>query len=127
MPRVHFATPVLQGGAPLEISVRTQDEVKIVKLRGEVRLEAVESLTTTLNELFAAGQARILLDLEEVPTMDSSGIGVLVRGLTMAKKQGGAIKLLKPNKFVLQTLKMVALLKLFEVFEDLPQAVASYQ
>jgi len=112
----------------LEISIRTQDEVKVVKLRGDVRLGApVDQLMGALDELFASSEARIVLDLEDVPTMDSSGIGALVRALTSAKKRGGSIKLLRPNKFVLQTLKMVALLKLFQVFETLEEAVASYQ
>jgi len=111
----------------LEISVRTEDGVKIVKLRGDIRLgEAVDSLNATLNEIFASSEAFIVLDLEEVPTMDSSGIGILVRALTAAKKLGGSIKLLKPSKFVLQTLKMVALQKLFEIFDQPDQAISSF-
>jgi anti-anti-sigma regulatory factor len=43
------------------------------------------------------------------------------------KQSGGAIRLLKPSKFTVQTLKMVGLLNLFATFEELPQAVASFQ
>jgi anti-sigma B factor antagonist len=111
----------------LEITVRTQDKVKIVKLRGDVRLgEPANQLNEAFREIFDSGEARIVLDLEEVPTVDSSGIGILVRGLTGAKQRGGALKLLKPTKFVVQSLKLVALLKLFEVFEDPQQAIASF-
>ncbi len=58
---------------------------------------------------------------------DSSGIGMLVRYLTTAKQSGGNIRLLKPSKFTVQTLKMVGLLNLFTTFDDTALAVASFQ
>jgi anti-sigma B factor antagonist len=58
--------------------------------------------------------------------IDSSGIGLLVRYLTAVKQQGGALKLLNPTKFALQSLKMIGLLNLFEVFEDQDTAVSSF-
>lgn len=88
---------------------------------------ALDRFNSTLNELLSQGQNKIVLDVEEVPTIDSSGIGMLVRYLTTAKQGGGAIRLLKPSKFTMQTLKMVGLLNLFATFDDLPQAVASFQ
>jgi len=112
----------------LEITIRTQDQVKIIKLRGAIKLgESLDRLSETFKEQSDAGESRLLLDLEEVPMIDSSGIGLLVRALTNAKKRGGAVKLLKPSKFVLQTLKLVALIKLFEIFDDLSLAVASFR
>jgi anti-anti-sigma regulatory factor len=52
---------------------------------------------------------------------------MLVRYLTTAKQTGGNIRLLKPSKFTVQTLKMVGLLNLFTTFDDTSQAVASFQ
>ena len=52
---------------------------------------------------------------------------MLVRHLTSAKQTGGAIRLLKPSKFTVQTLKMVGLLNLFTTFDDSADAVASFQ
>jgi len=51
----------------------------------------------------------------------------VVRYLTTTKQNGGAIRLLKPSKFTVQTLKMVGLLNLFSTFEDSKEAVASFQ
>jgi anti-sigma B factor antagonist len=58
--------------------------------------------------------------------IDSSAIGLFVRYLTSTKQRGGSLKLLNPSKFVVQTLKLVRVLNLFEVFEDLQLAVASF-
>ncbi len=88
---------------------------------------ALDRFNGTLSELLSQGQNKIVLDVEEVPTIDSSGIGMLVRYLTTAKQGGGAIRLLRPSKFTVQTLKMVGLLNLFTTFDDLSQAVASFQ
>jgi anti-anti-sigma factor len=67
----------------VEIDVRTQDQVKIVKLRGKLNLGAsLDRTNETLKDLVNAGESRFLLDLEEVPMIDSSGIGLLVRYLT---------------------------------------------
>lgn len=111
----------------MEIETKTQDGVKVVKLKGRLCMgPALDRFNHTLGELLSQGQYKIVLDVEEVPTIDSSGIGMLVRYLTLAKQGGGAIRLLKPSKFTMHTLKMVGLLKLFVTFDDLPQAVASF-
>jgi anti-anti-sigma regulatory factor len=43
------------------------------------------------------------------------------------RQSGGSIRLLKPTKFIVQTLKMVGLLNLFPTYDDLAEAVASFQ
>jgi anti-sigma B factor antagonist len=88
---------------------------------------ALDKFGVTLTELMDGGDNRILLDLQEVPTIDSSGIGILVRYLTTAKQNGGSIKLLNPSKFAVQTLKLVRVLSLFDVYEDQQQAIDSFQ
>lgn len=111
----------------MDIELRSLGQVKLVKLRGRLNLgDAVDRLRETLDDLIGSGDTRILLDLSEVPWIDSSGIGLLVKLLTSAKQRGGAMKLLNPSKFTVQTLKMIALLDVFEIFEDQQVAVASY-
>lgn len=112
----------------MDIETKTIDGVKLVKLKGRLAMgPSLDRFNGTMSELLTQGQNRIVLDLEEVPTIDSSGIGMLVRHLTLAKQGGGAIRLLKPSKFTVQTLKMVGLLNLFTTFEESQDAVASFQ
>ena len=111
----------------MDIEVRSQGQVKIVKLRGRLSLgEPCDRLRATMEDLIGSGDNRLVLDLEELATMDSSGIGLITRFLTSAKQQGGALKLVSPSKFVVQTLKLVGLLNLFEVFGDMQSAVVSF-
>jgi anti-sigma B factor antagonist len=114
-------------GLAMDIEVRTQEQVKIVKLRGRLSLgEPVDRLRATVEDLLGSGDSRLVFDLGELMTVDSSGIGLFSRLLTSTKQQGGSLKLVSPSKFVVQTLKLVGLLNLFEVFPDVPSAVTSF-
>jgi anti-sigma B factor antagonist len=125
---VAFFWPADRGSELLEIEVRTQGQVKVVKLRGKLNNgPPLDQLNATFTDLFAAGNSRFVLDLGEMPMIDSSGIGLLVRYYTAAKQNGGALKLLNPSKFTIQTLKLVRMLSLFEVFEDPQVALDSFE
>jgi anti-sigma B factor antagonist len=111
----------------MDIEVRNQADVKIIKLRGRLNLgDSVDRMRQTFDDLMADGAIRFVVDLGEVPMVDSSGIGLLVRCLTAAKQSAGSLKLLAPSKFAVQTLRMTGLLNLFEIFDDVEQAVASF-
>ena len=111
----------------MDIEVRSQGAAKIIKLRGRLSLgEPVDRLRATFEDLVGSGENHLVLDLEELLTVDSSGIGLLTRFLTSTKQQGGSLKLVNPSKFVVQTLKLVGLLNLFEVFTDTQAAAASF-
>jgi len=111
----------------VEIEIRNLGDVKLIKLSGRLTLGVpVDRLRETLDDLLGSGAVRFVLDLADVGMIDSSGIGLIVRYLTSTKQQGGAIKLLNPSKFAVQTLKMVGVLKVFEVFQDQAEALASF-
>lgn len=77
----------------------------------------------------------VLFDLDCIEGSPADGLevleemrrvrGMLMRHLTIAKQSGGDIRLLKPTKFTVQTLKMVGLLNLFSTYDDLGQAFDS--
>lgn len=111
----------------MDINVRKQSNAQVIKLKGNLRLgPTADSLKNLFEELLQQNETRIVLNLAEVPSMDSSGIGVIVRGLTSMKSHGGSIKLVQPSKMVVQTLKLVAVLNLFEVFDTEEQAAESF-
>jgi anti-sigma B factor antagonist len=89
--------------------------------------EGLDTFRQTLDECLAAGDHKIVVNLGEVPMIDSSGVGLLVRYMTSAKQLGGAVKLVNPSRFTTQTLRLVGVLNLFEVFSDETEAVASFR
>lgn len=111
----------------MDINVRKRSQVQVVQLKGQLRLgDAVDDLQRTINESLAEGDTRFVINLSEVPMIDSSGIGVLVRFLASAKKRGGSVKLVNLSSFAQKTLRVVGVLSLFDVYEDDDQAVASF-
>ncbi len=111
----------------MDINVRKRGQVQLVQLRGQLRMgPAVDGLRQTIEELFVNGDTRIALNLAEVGMIDSSGIGLVVKFLASAKQRGGSVKLVQPSKFAVQTLRLVGVLNLFEVFDDDDKAVASF-
>lgn len=111
----------------MDINIRKRSEVHVVQLRGQLRMgQAVDSLREAMEETVRSGGHHLVLNLAEVPMIDSSGIGLLVRFLASTKERGGNIKLLNPSKFAIQTLKLVGVLNLFEIFDDETKAVESF-
>jgi len=111
----------------VDISVRKQGNAQLMKLRGELKLgDSVNQFRQTMEELIAAGDASIVINLEELRFMDSSGIGALMRAFASAKQRGGNLKLVNPSKLVVQTLKLVSVLNLFEVYPDDASALGSF-
>jgi anti-sigma B factor antagonist len=111
----------------MEITVRRLSDVQIIQLRGPVRLgPAVDTFRQAIDDAFAAGDVRLVINCAEVPMIDSSGIGVIMRSMTSAKQRGGDVRLVNPSKFVVQTLRLIGVLKLFTVLENEDQAVESF-
>ncbi len=111
----------------MDINVRKRGQVQLIQLRGALRMgAAVDGLRQAIEESLANGDCRIALNLAEVPMVDSSGIGLLVRFLASTKQRGGSLKLVQPSKFAIQTLRLVGVLNLFEIFESDDAAVDSF-
>jgi anti-sigma B factor antagonist len=111
----------------VEIEIRSRGQIKLLKLTGRLTLgDAVDRLRATFDDLAGAGTNFYVMDLADVAMLDSSGIGLLVQYLTNFKQRGGSMKLLNPSPFAVRTLKMIGLLKLFEVFDDPEAAFASF-
>jgi len=111
----------------VEIDVRNKGGVQVMRLRGDLKMgQAVDLLRQDVEEVTQAGNLNLVMNLTDVPMVDSSGIGILVRTLTSVKQRGGALKLVNPSKFTVQTLKLVGVLNLFEVFPEEDQAVKSF-
>lgn len=111
----------------MDINVRKRAQVQVIQLRGPLRMgAAVDALRQTIEELIGSGDTQIAINLAEVNMIDSSGIGLLVKGLASIKQRGGNIKLIQPSKFAVQTLRLVGVLNLFEIFDDDDAAVESY-
>ena len=111
----------------MDINVGKRGQVQVIRLRGALRMgPAVDGLRQTIEEALGNGDTRLVLNLSEVPMIDSSGIGLFMRFLASTKQSGGSIKLVQPSKFAVQSLRLVGVFNLFEVFDSDDAAVESF-
>lgn len=111
----------------MDINVAKRGQVQVIRLRGPLRLGvAVDSLRQVVEELINNGDTRLVLNLAEVPMIDSTGIGLIMRFLASTKQRSGNTKLVHPSDFAIKTLRLVGLYNLFEVFDDDDAAVDSF-
>ena len=111
----------------MQIEERIVNEVTILDLKGKITLgEGDEALKDKINSLILQNRKRILLNLEDVPYIDSAGLGEIVRTYTTVSRQGGSLKLLNLTKRITDLLAITKLLTVFETFDSEGEAVKSF-
>jgi anti-sigma B factor antagonist len=111
----------------MQIEERVVNNVTILDLKGKITLgEGDEALKDKINSLIQQDRKRILLNLAEVPYIDSAGLGEIVRTYTTVSRQGGQLKLVYLTKRITDLLSITKLLTVFETFDAEPEALKSY-
>lgn len=110
----------------MEINLRTADSVTILDLKGNLIMGAEEELIVVITKAITDGQTLLLINMADVPFIDSSGIGGLIKAFTRVKAEGGKLKLLNPTPNARQLLSITGLLSVFETFDDEATALSSY-
>lgn len=111
----------------MEIDVRNHGDVSVIRLKGGLRLgQAVDDVRAAMDRVFGEGIINLVLNITDVPMLDSSGIGLLVRSQVSAKQRGGNVKLVNPSPFAIQTLKITGVLNIFEVSTNEQEAIQSF-
>ena len=111
----------------MHIEERAVGDVMVLDLKGRVTLgEGDELLKDKVNSLINQGQKKLVLNLADVPYIDSAGLGEIVRTYTTGSRQGGSLKLLSLTKRITDLLSITKLLTVFETFESEQDAVKSF-
>ncbi len=111
----------------MQIEERVVNDVTILDLKGKITLgEGDEALKDKINSLMHQNRKRILLNLAEVPYIDSAGLGEIVRTYTTVSRQGGQLKLVNLTKRITDLLMITKLLTVFETFDVEKDALKSY-
>lgn len=111
----------------LKTNNRQVDGVTIVDLSGRITLgEGSIILRDCVRDLLSKGCKNILLNLDNVTYIDSSGIGELVSAFTSVRRESGELKLLKLTKKVHDLLQITKLYTVFDVKDDEATAINSF-
>ncbi len=111
----------------MTITERSNGGVTILDVEGKILLgEGDVQLKRKIDELIEGGKHKLVLNLANVPYMDSGGLGEIVRSYTTVKRAGGELKLLNATKRISDLLTITKLITVFEMHDDEAASVASF-
>lgn len=108
----------------LGLDVTEHDGVAVLGVRGEVDVSSAPRLRQALVELANEGRQRIVVDLDAVDFLDSTGLGVLVSGLKRFRTLGGDLIVACSQRRILRVFEITGLDRAFEVRDSVPAALA---
>ena len=111
----------------MKISQRQRDGVTILDLKGKITIGMGDiALRNAVQDALNSGAHAILVNLADVSTIDSSGVGELVSAYTTVLNRGAKLKLVNLPPKVNDILSITQLITVFEVYDDEATAVRSF-
>jgi anti-sigma B factor antagonist len=93
---------------------------------GEIDVYTAPRLREAIVSLTDAGNYRLIVDMEGVEFLDSTGLGVLVGGLKRVRAHDGAIDLVCTQGRILRIFRITGLSRVFNIYDSVDEALASH-
>jgi anti-sigma B factor antagonist len=111
----------------LDIHERDREGIAILDLDGRLTVGAeMAKYRETMQKLIDGGKRSVIVNMQKVDYVDSTGLGAMVMTYTTMQKAGGKMKLLNLTRRSIELLVMTKLTTIFEVFDDEQNAVNSF-
>lgn len=111
----------------MKFNIKKRNDVVIIVLDGDmVGGPDATFLSEKFHALIGEGRNRLLLDMKHVNYMNSSGLGILIAGVTTVRNSGGDLKLVHLAKKLKDLLQITKLHQIFEIYENEDEAIGSF-
>ncbi len=111
----------------MEITQRTIDEKTcVISLSGTLNARSADQVKDAFREIVGEGIRQVVLDLGDVPFIDSSGLAALVSGLKTLNEKEGSLKLASLQSQADLLFKLTMFDKVFEIFPDVDAALQTF-
>ncbi len=111
----------------MKVTVRHREGVSILDLKGKITIGVGDvAMREAVTGALDAGSTNILLNLKNVTTIDSSGVGELVSSYTTVTNRKAKLKVVNIPPKVSDILQITQLVTVFDVYDDEDEAVASF-
>lgn len=112
----------------MKIEKRKKSGVTILDLKGKILIgDGIDELRESIDGVVKENEKKLLLNFEQVPYLDSTGLGEVVRSYTSLRKEGGTVKIINLTNKVRDLLSVTKLITVFETFEDEDKAIESFE
>ena len=109
----------------LSLSTRAERGRTVVEVIGEIDVYTAPKLREQLAELVDSGRHDIVVDMQGVEFLDSTGLGVLVGGLKRVKQHDGSMNLVCTQERILKIFRITGLTKVFPIHGSVPDAISA--
>jgi anti-sigma B factor antagonist len=99
----------------------------IIEVSGEIDVYTAPKLREKLISLVEEGSYQLIVDMEGVEFLDSTGLGVLVGGLKRVRAHDGWIDLVCTQSRILRIFRITGLNKVFSIFDTVAEATAAHE
>lgn len=112
----------------MDIKRQPQGNVMVLQINGDIMGgKDYDTFTNEIKKLVDEGTVDVVLDLGKVRFINSTGLGILVSGLTTLKKNTGQMKVCNLNDRIDRIFSVTSLTTIFPTFESLKEALASFE
>jgi anti-sigma B factor antagonist len=111
------------GLVDLSLSTRSEGDRTIVEVGGEIDVYTAPRLREQLVDLVADGKYHLVVDMERVDFLDSTGLGVLGGGLKRVRAHDGSLRLVCTQERILKIFRITGLTKVFPIHSSVDEAV----
>ncbi|MGM0507711.1 MAG: STAS domain-containing protein [Fusobacteriota bacterium] len=105
---------------------KEENGIKLVSIEGEIDVYTSLEIKKDLNQIIDEDGLKLVIDLDQVTYIDSSGLGVFVTILKKINKKGGNMKLINLQPSVEKIFEITRLKKFFEIYENKEEAIKSF-
>lgn len=110
----------------LTITTRTVDPFDVIEIGGEVDVYTAPRLRESIVEAVEAGRHRLIIDVQKVEFLDSTGLGVLVGALKRVRADGGSLDIVCTQDRILKIFEITGLDKVFGLHATVDEARAAH-
>ena len=110
----------------LSLKTRTQGPFQVIEVGGEVDVYTAPKLRESIVTAVDEGHNRLIVDVEQVDFLDSTGLGVLVGSLKRVRAEGGSLDIVCTHERILKIFDITGLDKVFGLHASVDEAIAAH-
>ena len=109
----------------LKLGHYSKDGIEVIDVAGTIDIYTAPRLRELLIDLVSTDNCQLIVNLEQVEFLDSTGLGVLVGGLKRVRAHDGSLDLVCTQERILKIFRITGLTKVFGIHETVDQAIAA--
>ena len=113
------------GRVDLKLGHYATDGIEVIDVQGEIDMYTAPRLRELLIDLVSKGHYQLVVNLDKVGFLDSTGLGVLVGGLRRVRAHDGSLDLVCTQQRILEIFRITGLTDVFGIYETVDQAIAA--